>query len=296
MRTADRWRRAPVRHRLGTLVVVLITLTACTPSRSQVSTVGDHELVTRRDSVQSAWRLVYAYSRAVDHIGRPRRELPSSLSELGGALPQRDVWGSTLRYLKRDREFEVRSAGSDGVFETADDVVAKGRLGRDRPCEVRDEFGVWVGDSAEPRCSEARPVAVLDRCPALVSEAHRSDRQRGQDTILWLGSRLVRIARAIDGIGRDYGALPNTLEPVPSLSRLESQEIGDAWGRPIRYRKSGAEFEVRSAGPDGVFDSDDDLSVAGELGANLPCEFRNGPELVVCEIPPPPCERASGIE
>jgi hypothetical protein len=54
--------------------------------------------------------------------------LPDSLQALrrfhptAGALP--DAWGKLIRYEKlSDSSFRLRSAGPDGVFETADDIV-----------------------------------------------------------------------------------------------------------------------------------------------------------------------------
>jgi hypothetical protein len=37
----------------------------------------------------------------------------------------------------------------------------------------------------------------------------------------------------------------------------------DHWGQVYRYTVAGRQFELRSAGPDGVFDNDDDLKVHG---------------------------------
>ena len=43
-----------------------------------------------------------------------------------------DMWGTAFRFtLNADRSFEVRSAGPDGKFDGADDIVEKGRLDDD---------------------------------------------------------------------------------------------------------------------------------------------------------------------
>lgn len=57
------------------------------------------------------------------HEGR----IPESLKELQGArsygLSLTDGWGRNIRYKKlSDTEFELRSAGQDGQFETEDDI------------------------------------------------------------------------------------------------------------------------------------------------------------------------------
>lgn len=68
-------------------------------------------------------------SRAVqewmtEHDGR----LPESLRELQGGrsygLSLTDGWGRNIRYQKlSDSQFELRSAGQDGQFDTEDDLV-----------------------------------------------------------------------------------------------------------------------------------------------------------------------------
>src|SRR5215213_4327770 len=124
----------------------------------------------REDSVVMARQLVYAYVRAVDRYGRPRGELPSSLEpvvERGEAGPNIDLWGRALRYQPNGLRFEVRSAGADREFDTRDDIIALGQLGRNQPCEIRDEFRVWTGVGFEPPCAADAPILVLPPCPGL---------------------------------------------------------------------------------------------------------------------------------
>ncbi len=50
-----------------------------------------------------------------------------------------DMWQRPIRYSpKPDRSFELRSAGLDGQFDNADDVVEKGTLDDDLPTLYRD--------------------------------------------------------------------------------------------------------------------------------------------------------------
>jgi len=74
------------------------------------------------------------------------------------------------------------------------------------------------------------------------------------------------------------------------------EEIGDIWRMPVRYQRGAREFEVRSAGPDGAFDSDDDIVVTGQLGRTLECAFRTAQGMVTCDEPPPPCPEAPGTD
>jgi hypothetical protein len=251
------------------------------------------ENATRQDSVVKVWQRVYAYVRAVDRYSRPGGELPATLQpviETGETGPDLDVWGRRLRYRPRGSRFEVRSAGSDGAFDSSDDIVAVGQLGRDRPCEVRDEFRVWTGVGFEPPCMD-NPLPVLPRCPELSANTRPDDEIPATrwDSVQVMGLRLVWIARAVDGVGRDLGALPLTLRPVASFSRMTMDEIGDIWRRPIRFTRRGREFELRSPGLDGRLDTDDDIVVSASLGRTIPCAFRTERGMVTCEEPPPRC-------
>src|SRR5215213_6687147 len=197
--------------------------------------LGRHVVISRQDSVEVAWRLVYAYVRAVDQYARPAGILPSSLQpvlQAGEAGPDIDPWGRVIRYRPAGSRFEVRSSGSDGIFETKDDIAALGQLGRNQPCLVRDEFRTWTGVGFEPPCDSGNSMVVLPRCPELTEASNQVDsipRDR-QDSLQVMGLRLVRIARAVDGIGRDLGGLPLSLRPVPSRYSLGMEEIGDIWG------------------------------------------------------------------
>lgn len=251
-----------------------------------------HVATMRQDSVGVAWRLVYAYVRAVDQYARPTGALPSSLEPVvraGEAGPDVDPWGRAIRYRPAGLRFEVRSSGSDGIFETNDDITALGRLGRNQPCSVRDEFRHWTGVGFEPPCEDE--IVVLPRCPELNEVSNRPDAtpRDQRDSVRVMGLRLVRIARAVDGIGRDLGGLPLTLRPVPSPYKLSMEEIGDLWGRPLRYVRNGRDYEIRSAGSDGRFESDDDIRIEGRLATTIPCAYRAGDEVFQCDESPPGC-------
>jgi hypothetical protein len=280
----------------------LVLLTGCLPAYAPPSTVLPHAVATRQDSVGEAWRLVYGYVRAVDNHARTDRKLPATLDPViaaGEAGPDTDVWGRHLRYRPDGLRFEVRSGGSDGMFDTEDDIVALGQLGRSEPCEIRTEFRVTRGVGFEPPCDADSAILVLPRCPQLTGRTHLDDEVPPTlaDSIRVMGLRLVRIARGIDAIGRDLGGLPLSLRPIPSFSRLNMEDIGDIWRRPLRYSRNGREFAVHSAGPDGAFATSDDIVASGQLGQTLPCVFRTGEGMVTCDEPPPPCpeERSSMI-
>src|SRR3954451_22038458 len=123
-----------VRSRIFTIVGVCAAaiICGCLPRRGNPP-LRPPVPADRRDSVGVAWRLVFAYSRAVSHYARAKGEPPATLEPViarGEAGPDVDVWGRRVRYRPNGIRFEVRSGGSDGVFDTDDDIVALGHLGR----------------------------------------------------------------------------------------------------------------------------------------------------------------------
>jgi hypothetical protein len=56
---------------------------------------------------------------------------------------------------------------------------------------------------------------------------------------------------------RRTGSLPRTLDELVEESGMQIRN--DSWGIPFRYTPGTTDFELRSAGPDRVFGSRDDL-------------------------------------
>jgi hypothetical protein len=65
---------------------------------------------------------------------------------------------------------------------------------------------------------------------------------------------------AVESYARQMGEIPPA-EEGQELIKL----IQDAWGNELRYEPGEASFLIRSAGPDGVFDTDDDVVAAGGI-------------------------------
>jgi len=68
--------------------------------------------------------------RAVDSFAATNGRLPQSLDEISLAVPittgKMDAWGRKIKYKKiSDLEFRLISAGSDGTFNTEDDIIIK---------------------------------------------------------------------------------------------------------------------------------------------------------------------------
>jgi hypothetical protein len=72
-------------------------------------------------------------------------------------------------------------------------------------------------------------------------------------------ANLETLSREILAFASDGEALPATLEALRRFSPTAGA-VPDAWGRRIRYeRLSEDSFRLRSAGPDGTFETDDDI-------------------------------------
>ncbi|MGB9906698.1 MAG: hypothetical protein ACPLRR_04840 [Candidatus Saccharicenans sp.] len=71
---------------------------------------------------------------------------------------------------------------------------------------------------------------------------------------------LEQVARAIQEWMADHeGRVPDSLRELQA-GRSYGLSLTDGWGRNIRYQKlSETEFELRSAGEDGQFDTEDDV-------------------------------------
>ena len=242
-----------------------------------------------RDSVLATGHDLNALVVLLDRYGRPAGQLPATLEPVLQRSDKsgRDIWGTAIRYLPNGLRYELRSAGRDRTFDTADDVVFTGQLGRNRPCEARDESGALTYDGV-PICSPDQPIVVLPLCErlGLGSVVYRGE--AGEDRVAQTGRMLVRIARRTDALAREVGGLPPNLRQVAGPIYLV-----DGWKRAVRYRPSGTSFEVRSGGRDGVFDNDDDVVVRARLAHTIPCEFTGPQGTGTCPEPPPPCPEAS---
>jgi hypothetical protein len=100
---------------------------------------------------------------------------------------------------------------------------------------------------------------------------------------------LYGIVQALDAYGREAGTLPE------HLAELSEAGTEDAWGRKLHYAESGLRFEVRSAGPDGRFGTDDDIVATGQVGRNRPCEIRSEASVTRWEEFAPRCAPDSAV-
>jgi len=84
--------------------------------------------------------------------------------------------------------------------------------------------------------------------------------------------RMRTLNANIERFSAESGRLPMTLDEVVPLSNPPGEYSfrHDAWGRLIAYSVSGATFELRSPGPDGISHTPDDLTILGTLAGSAP--------------------------
>ena len=80
-----------------------------------------------------------------------------------------------------------------------------------------------------------------------------------QTKIKLTGVNLESLSREVLSFAAEGDGLPETLEAVRRFHPTAGA-LPDAWGRKIRYeRLSDSSFRLRSAGPDGAFETEDDI-------------------------------------
>jgi hypothetical protein len=249
-----------------------------------------HGIATQRDSVIEAGIAIYRLVRMVDQYARASGELPSSLAPVIAAdryVSDTDIWGERLSYVPDGPRFRIRSAGPDRTLYTADDVVATGQMGRDRPCELVNQYRRLTYEDVAPRCEDT-PLLVLPRC-RIAEDLDLTPPLAQGDLVVATGEWLIRIARRVDAVGRSMGGLPPSLLPV-----WNPDDLVDYWGERLSYTPSGDRFEIRSKGPDRLEGTDDDITVAARLGHPVLCEFTYRGTMRACIDPVPQCpERTS---
>ena len=102
---------------------------------------------TMRQTERQYWpepvaRAEYRLSMLIERLGAHMREghpFPTSVNEFAAPIAEVpwlstcDPWGHRVRVSRQGREFELRSAGPDGVFGTPDDLVKTGLAPSPRP-------------------------------------------------------------------------------------------------------------------------------------------------------------------
>jgi hypothetical protein len=80
-----------------------------------------------------------------------------------------------------------------------------------------------------------------------------------QSKIKLTAVNLESLSREVLTFAAEGEGLPDSLEALRRFHPTAAA-LPDAWGRKIRYEKlSDSSFRLRSAGPDGAFDTEDDI-------------------------------------
>lgn len=113
------------------------------------------------------------------------------------------------------------------------------------------------------RPADAGPDSTVEVSP-LVGNRPESERF-GSDSVRWAEFRLrgveTNILRFHDAYRRFPDSLAEAVPIPPGLPTKRSYQY-DPWGTLVRYAHTDSTFELRSAGPDRVFETRDDLSLA----------------------------------
>lgn len=154
--------------RTAVIPASLMLIAGCgTVARTRQPMVSERD-VTRRDSVLTSGRGLVRLVFYVGEYGKTYGSLPTTLAPVLASSERAreqalDPWRRSVRYIVRERNYELRSAGVDGIFHTADDVIVLGQFGRNIPCELRDEDRVITYEDVAPRCIELTGVTDKPR-------------------------------------------------------------------------------------------------------------------------------------
>ncbi len=214
-------------------------LASARPSGTAIAVATKDLLSSAYDTLVPLAETVPSWKRAAEAAGFDPARLPAAAEALDG-------WSDTVVSLRVGPDgVEVRAQSPIGVVPLAGLVLAS--------LHAAAAPGDPSGDAA--------PAGELE--PSTAVSAASDDPKR-----LTSGT-LDRIARALQEFVSLRGSFPATLDELTTTERLLSAVPRDAWDRPLRYSRPapGAPAIVASAGPDGVFDDDDDVTVDVEAPA-----------------------------
>ena len=214
--------------------------------RAAARASGTALVVATKDLLTSVYDTLVPLAEAVPSWKRAAAAAGFDPARLPSAEETPAAWSETVISLRVGADGVVMRATSPlGVLPLAGLVVASLKAAA-APGEPTDEASEPGG--LEPAASVSPPRDDPGRLTA---------------------NALERIARALEEYVRLRGAFPAALEELATKEPLLAFVPRDAWGRPLRYARpsSGAPARVASAGPDGVFDSEDDVAVDVETPA-----------------------------
>ncbi|MFV1958461.1 MAG: hypothetical protein ACC662_03505 [Planctomycetota bacterium] len=209
-----------------------------------------------------------------DHDGQAPAQL-ADLPQAGAGKAPEDAWGKAIRYVAEGPEGRLLSAGPDGNFLTSDDVTET-LVDAMRTGLALQTVGKALVTWYEATGTWPKDLAALRSAPkegALPPLAREVKDAWGHDLVLEEDApeaETVRL-RSLGPLGKagdeddvvlEIQASSEVVVPAPPSVLASLGERKDAWGRPFRVRQdpvAGWRLVVESAGPDGVFGTDDDV-------------------------------------
>lgn len=146
LRSQNRINRFEERAPLCSEVPIVMLPTCPDAEFLSLTAPADRPSGRSRDRVLATGERLVRLARRIDGRGRALGVLPPP-----GGLPwvsSEDAWGHTVQYKPDGRRFELRSAGSDGVPGTADDILVRAELGGIIRCEFT--YGVEIRSCRDP--------------------------------------------------------------------------------------------------------------------------------------------------
>ncbi len=239
---------------LGAVFALSLSCAAPSADDSNTAVTVAREPVHSEEELDRARATFESLRRYQDQLRVPFFEYPeaNNISELMGKIPQHqfgsgtpaplslfDGWGNEFRARSSEVGYEIRSAGSDGIFEdSAPEEDVKG-LHRDIVL-INGKF-VQI---PEPSLILPTPTPT----PSI-------DIEKARATL----NNMREIMVACETYGVDNGEYPSA-KGVEELARLAPDYIGvlpttDFWGNTIEVFSSPNGYEIRSFGRDGKRDT-----------------------------------------
>ena len=94
----------------------------------------------------------------------------------------------------------------------------------------------------------------------------RSDEMASQARVETTGKAIEALGQAVLIYQIKVGRLPMSLRDLTKgindddEGLLKSNDVIDAWGNPFEYKVDGKKYTIRSAGPDGQMNTEDDIT------------------------------------
>ena len=239
--------------------------------------LGEQEELLRR--VVSTAASVRRVDAKVESVKSQAGSYPEKLSDIAGFNPAKDPWGGELRYTLVDGKPDVRSAGPDEAFDTADDITLETQRQLDTHANLyelggkfkqrRIAAGVWPKSM-----EELKKGSESDRLPPLTRDINDGWDQpfiytpgaddKADPTLASVGPDGQ--AGTADDLKVTLNAEEIVVSPGPGLAAFVRGDLKDPWGNDLRIdlrRAQPPTWRVTSAGADGDFAAADDNVVSG---------------------------------